>query len=638
MNKTVLAVDFGTSNSYLCKCPADDLVPSPVDLCGNKTGIETAVLYRPNRLPLIGEAAFNAWEEMDAQERSGCSLRSRFKPEIARDKSAYQCGRDFFAAILDLARKKNIDIAPDSRDVYFGMPCESSDSYRSALRLMAREAGFGEIKLLEEPLAAMLAHVACKDLAPSETLERVLVLDFGGGTCDLALLDGLDIVRAWGDWHLGGRVFDDLFFQWFLDSNPGLEKKLKNECAEGIVHWYWCRESKESFSETMARDRNELWHGSVPGYGVFHNLSWEKFLALAGNYRSSKEMREIDPQCPGSDGPEDLLRRLGGLLKDAHGAKTVILAGGSSQWPFVEDLLKECLPGARLVRSDQPYAVVARGLSMLPALHYRSAAAMAKLTADRDHFLNKFCREQMEPLLHLIADDVGAVVADLVVKNVLVPRFQAFEASGGSIDDLTTTIATAVKAHQDRIEMVFRDRVNKGMKTLVETLSSLTKKWFQEHGVRSLPPSLMSGLKGVNLEMDVLPKAYESELKILDSVIGLAVSSVVASICGGTGMALIWAGLPGLVIGGGLAAAGYLFGHRWLMEKVQGVRLPAFIISHMTKLSNRQITSIREKVRKQVSELVQQQWNECRPAMTLAVSRSVDREIAALSMLNQLGE
>ena len=47
------------------------------------------------------------------------------------------------------------------------------------------------------------------------------MVDFGGGTLDVALLDQHGLRDPWGDPTLGGRLFDDLFFQWLLDQNPG---------------------------------------------------------------------------------------------------------------------------------------------------------------------------------------------------------------------------------------------------------------------------------------------------------------------------------------------------------------------------------------------------------------------------------
>ena len=45
---------------------------------------------------------------------------------------------------------------------------------------------------------------------------KSLVVDFGGGTCDFAFMYRGMVRNSWGDMELGGRLFDDLFFQWFI--------------------------------------------------------------------------------------------------------------------------------------------------------------------------------------------------------------------------------------------------------------------------------------------------------------------------------------------------------------------------------------------------------------------------------------
>ena len=117
--------------------------------------------------------------------------------------------RDFLAGLLEVARRQNKDIAPIERQVIFGVPSEASAAWRDALSAIAREAGYGDIKTVDEPKGAIYFHIQRKDITPIEALTGALVVDFGGGTCDFVMAGG-EVMHSWGDMHLGGRLFDDL--------------------------------------------------------------------------------------------------------------------------------------------------------------------------------------------------------------------------------------------------------------------------------------------------------------------------------------------------------------------------------------------------------------------------------------------
>ncbi len=640
--RPVLAVDFGTTNTYLCKCPGDELLPSPVDLSSGQTGLDTAILRRPGRAPLIGPLAMNTWGEMTPDERRHCTLACRFKPDIARSREAWESGRDFLATILEEAAARRLELSPAGREVYFGVPCDASEEYRQALADMAAQAGYGVIQLLEEPLAALLTHLSQRDIAPSEALKRVLVLDFGGGTCDMALMEDLKVRRAWGDWELGGRVFDDLFFQILLDRSPGLEERLEEEEAQYFVHWYWSRQLKESFSNTIARDRRERWSGSAGNYGSIRGLFWEEFLDRARHYQASEDMKALSPNCPGSQGPEDLLKRLERLFDGIEDPASVILAGGSSQWPFVTDMLEERFPGIRTVRSDQPYSVVARGLAIMPALRRRNERASAALAHDRVRFLNQIRCEELEPLMSAVADDVSSALWELLRRQVLAPQLQKFSREGGSLEVLNQRISAAAEQCLPEMEEIFRRRVHLGLESLNARLTALTAEWFRSQGIRSLPLSL----SGAPLDLSALGQslsslkfpAFNRALSVLDVAVGALAASVTATVCGGAGAALIMDGPLGLALGGLIGAGGYMMSRKRLMKRIRSLPIPAALAAKAmtSKAASKQLVQARQKVQDQVYGLFEEIWSSEAPRMNRAVAKALDREIAALSLINHI--
>ncbi len=640
--RPVLAVDFGTSNTYLCQCPGDELQPMAVPLSDGQTGLDTAILRRPGRATLIGALALNTWGEMTSTERRHCSLASRFKPDIARSREAWESGRDFLAAVLEEAAARKLELSPASRDVYFGVPCGAGKDYRHALSMMASQAGYGVIQFLEEPLAALLTHLSQRDIAPSEALNRVMVLDFGGGTCDLALMEDLKVRRAWGDWELGGRIFDDLFYQILLDCSPGLEERLKQEEAEYFVHWYWSRQLKESFSNTISRNRHERWSGSAGNYGSIRGLRWEDFLERARNYQASQGMKALSPLCPGSTEPEDLLARLDCLFDDVEEPASVILSGGSSQWPFVADLLEQRFPGTRIIRSDQPYSVVARGLAIMPALRRRNEKAAEALISDRQRFLDQIRVEELEPLMDAVADDVASALWELLSRRVLSPQLQRFSLEGGSLNSLASRIEAASEEWRTAMEDIVRRRVRLGLEALDARLTALTAEWFRSQGIRSLPLSLAEeslDFTGLEKTLDSMKfSAFSQALKILDAAVGAAATAITASICGGAGLALILSGPLGLALGGLLGVGGYMVGRKRLMSRIRSLPIPQSIASRAmtTENASKQLDEARKKIQGQVRLLFQEIWKTEEPRMNRAVSKALDREIAALSLINHI--
>ena len=235
-NSSILAIDFGTTNTYFSKCPADQISPVGIDFGTGRDGLPTAILYRGQREPLVGEPALHEYGESAPEERRDYQLRTQFKPDITESQEAGKAATDFLRVVVDQAKRQHIALDPMKHNVIFGVPSESEFQFRTRLTQIARTAGYGDVKLVDEPKGALLHHLWHKDFSPEEAQRGILVVDFGGGTCDFALLQSLQVGHSWGDMELGGRLFDDLFFQWFLEENPGAAKAINRSGDTYYVH------------------------------------------------------------------------------------------------------------------------------------------------------------------------------------------------------------------------------------------------------------------------------------------------------------------------------------------------------------------------------------------------------------------
>ncbi len=596
--RSVLAVDFGTTKTYFSKCPGDDPSPVSVDFGDGRDGIPSAVLYREGKDPLVGQTALDAYGEASPEERRTLRLRTNFKADLARSEAARTAAADFLAAVLAGARKQHLDLEPDRRQVLFGVPSEADGAFRATLRETARQGGFGLPDLVDEPKGALLYHLRQGDISAEQALEGVLIADFGGGTCDFAFLEGGKPIHSWGDMNLGGRLFDDLFYQWLLDRNPGLEETLEEQGSAYFVQSHLCREVKEFFSRSMARDRGEPVSKVLAGYGRLTDLTWEEFLRRGASYTPSRPFIEFSkgilPELRGRarstawnflahNGGEPLQGQkldLFGWFREClrsgleegkierERISLVILAGGSSLWPFVGEILREEIPlreERALVRSDRPYAVIAQGISLLPALKKRFARARQSLQNELPDFLERRLGALTANRVAALEEKMASLAVDIFFRKEVVPLLMDFRKQGGSlallrkrIDERTAAAEPLAREHLARLAPRF-------LEGLREEVRDLLAEWFASHGV-ALPRKDLAFVLPDELSEPMLrvrTPAADGMLDVVGTAVGGLLTAGAAMLCGGSSTAwppaqwgLRWGERQGLVLSALLVRCG----------------------------------------------------------------------------------
>lgn len=661
--KDVLAIDFGTVNTYFCKCPGDQRSPKGVDFGDGRDGIATAILYRiehrHNKPSLIGQVALDEFGDATERERCGYVLRTQFKPNIATGEEARRNAVDFLRAVLEEAGRQRLDVDPLKRQVIIGVPCEASAHYREALLEVSREAGYGGITMFDEPKGALLYHVYHRDLPATDALRGLLVVDFGGGTCDFAFLRRGNVQHSWGDMHLGGRLFDDLFFQWLVDENPGVLDMLREERSEYFVSTHLCRETKEYFSRTMARDRSERMSKAVRHYGRIEEMTWESFVQRASTYSVSETLRgfleEIDRDTAlptDNNGPFDLLERFRHCLADGlrsanidrSDIRSVILAGGSSLWPFVPDILVEELgiEWARIMRSDRPYAVIAEGLALQPALQRKCRATQNTLRKQ----LPEFCKQDVKSLLDVRTQGCAQEIAESIVQELfdkkLRPMLIQFRDEGGSVAALEERLTQAVASLQPRTRTVVEEKLANYAKGISRSLHELVESWVQDHGV-VLPEerNISEGLEGETIGVSEIeiPDLYGQIIRATGAVTGSAIAIIAAKVCGGGGIALIASGpigwIAGLILGAAVSFLTLRFGVAKAKQMAKEWEVPPLLLKKT--ITDARILKMREKMVADMQLQVQPALSEMEGKLTSEVSDVVNREIDALSDINHIG-
>ncbi len=670
-SRPVLGIDFGTTNSYFSKYlthPSGQKIRL-IDFGNDQLGgLPSTILYRKGKSPVVGKAAEIEWGEATPAERRSYTLRTHFKPDITRSEAARQDATAFLRTIREQLEGRRVDFISPNHEVIMGVPGEADEVFKDALQQICQAAGYGAVKLVPEPIGALLYHLWNKDLAPAETQKGVLVVDFGGGTCDFAYMQQLRICHAWGDMLLGGRLFDDLFFQWFLEQNPGALEKLLAQGDEYYVHWLECRQVKELFSVAMAQNRAETIRarlGKAQRYGTLSHLTWGEFTGRARQYRPHPTFTEYlrERNLLGgrllSGEPIDLFgwfrEALGEGLARHHirsgDVERVILTGGSSLWPFVMDIVCEelHLEVGQVLTSENPKAAISEGLVVLPWLQVQYERVSEKLQQEKPRFFKERIEPEITRRLSAILNQILNDVAIRLYDGEIAPIIYQYREQGGALSVLKDKIRAVTLNFVPQIEERIREKLSELNAGLPEVLHRLILAWFEENGITYFGERVSAReiQRRYRTASDAATSAHISELQreIIDltGVLVITITAAVAgTITGGAHTALIATGPAGWIIGAiATAMAGWValeFGRDKVNELVEQIELPAWMVRMILRDGKVQeiLREGREKLKAQLEIEIGQAIEEPLSEMKKQMLANIDREIESLTLINHL--
>lgn len=671
LSKQVTAIDLGTSNTCIARCTPDGTVSvlRPEGLFHSALGgaVPTLLLRRDGAPFLIGAAAGQEFGEASLEERRHYSLHSQFKPDIAVQEEA----RTHMEAFLRLLHTHTG--GAQGGQLLVGIPCQAGNHYRQVLRDTLQRAGWENARFLQEPLGAIMHSMAAGVLPPSLAAQGVLTVDFGGGTCDLALLRRADVISRHGDMLYGGRLFDDLFWQLLLRNNPGLEQRLNLQNNSYYVHWIACRQMKEAFSIGAALHRDQaqtirarwsVWdgHASHEESAYVENLSWDTFLRLAGEYLPSPVLLEqlrahgrqegLSPRAAAllkGDTRVDLISWFEDLLMEtldrAHGRgelPAVLLTGGSSSWPFVSDLVRQCMgEQVKIILSAEPYADIARGLSQYYYLSQRLQEGRTALQEELPAFMEQRIRQQaIRVTLRQGTEDLLRSCAGLLQDTVLLPEFRRFRDTGGSIRQLIDAVHDAASQQEHRLSGLIEEGSQRIARTMAAACRQELRAWFHQKGIPLLPEQLEQRWLGT--ELSSLLGSLSTELsratlvplrRLAENITTVLAPSLAVLFSSGLFVAPVTTLTLGL---GGAAAMRWLHLDRKVVDKLLVLPLPRPLRQRLfaEALLPRRCEEQLDKFMQAVSDALIQQWNRHEDALLQQAMDVARKEIAALDLLN----
>ena len=369
----IIGIDLGTTNSVVAVMEGGEptviptaegsrLLPSVVAFNKNgermvgQTAKRQAVVNPENTIFSIKRFMGRRYDEVETERKmvpyqvvKGPSGDARVKiPVTGREYSP----QEISAMILGkLKNDAEAYLGESVNQAVITVPAYFNDSQRQATKDAGKIAGLEVKRIINEPTAAALAYGLDK-----KENETILVFDLGGGTFDVSILDvgeGVIEVKATnGDTHLGGDDWDEAIVNWVADEfkrEYGID--LRND-----------RQALQRLREGAEKAKIEL--SSVMETEI--NLPYITADASGPKHLQMKLTRSKFEQLT-----ENLVERLRGpfnaALSDANlsasGINEVVLVGGATRMPMVQDLVRS-LTNKEPHKGVNPDEVVAVGAAI----------------------------------------------------------------------------------------------------------------------------------------------------------------------------------------------------------------------------------------------------------------------------------
>ncbi|XP_051749898.1 endoplasmic reticulum chaperone BiP-like [Ctenopharyngodon idella] len=292
------------------------------------------------------------------------------------------------------------------------VPAYFNDAQRQATKDAGTIAGLNVMRIINEPTAAAIAY----GLDKKDGEKNILVLDLGGGTFDVSLLNidngVLEVFATNGDTHLGGEDFDQRVMEHFIklyQKKTGKDVRKDNRAVQKLR-----REVEKAKRALSAQHQARIEIESFfEGEDFSETLTRAKFEELNMDLFHST------------------MKLVQKVLEDADLKKSdideIVLVGGSTRIPKIQQLVKEFFNGKELSGGINPIEAVAYGAAI-------QAGVLSGEEDTGDLVLLDVCP------LTLGIETVGGVMTKLIPRNTVVPTKKSQIFSTASDNQPTVTI------------------------------------------------------------------------------------------------------------------------------------------------------------------------------------------------------
>merc|ERR1711966_331049 len=290
-------------------------------------------------------------------------------------------------------------LGKEVKNAVITVPAYFNDSQRQATKDAGAITGLNVLRIINEPTAAAIAYGLDKKTSGSKAERNVLIFDLGGGTFDVSLLtieEGIFEVKATaGDTHLGGEDFDSRLVNFFVSE---FKRKFKKDVTGNARSLRRLRTACERAKRTLSSGTQTTVEidSLIDGIDYYSSITRAKFEELCMDlFRGTLEPVEK-------------------VLRDSKISKSeihdVVLVGGSTRIPKVQQLLIDYFNGKELCKNINPDEAVA----------YGAAVQAAILSGDTSEKMQDLLLLDVAPL-SLGLETAGGVMTVLIKRNTTIP-------------------------------------------------------------------------------------------------------------------------------------------------------------------------------------------------------------------------